>query len=173
MNAIIDITKYKRDVFILAGLITSKNLISQWISIITRELFNILDYIQVSWKLSLFFWINRLSLDQTNLNYRVYLIQKSGFQDLAFLVLKDDSISESLKIIEDVIALEKYLEPRLLKYICNRNWALMIIQLISSNLDAKTRTKVIEDLGYRGAQICICTKYIKIGITIPNIMHIV
>lgn len=60
---------------------------------------NILDYIQDSLKLPLPSQIYRLPLDQSNLKYMVYFIQKSGFQDLAFLIPKHGLISEILKTI--------------------------------------------------------------------------
>ena len=94
---------------------------------------NIFDYIQVSLKLPLPSRIYRLPLDQPNLRYMVCSIQKSDFQDLAFLIPKDGLISKILKIIvfvnkiEDAITVEKYLRSRLPERIRNRHQALVVI----------------------------------------------
>lgn len=75
--------------------------------------------------------------------------------------------------IEDVIKMEKCLRSRLPDHICNRNQASVIIQSITSNLDANTITKVIEDLCHNNAQICICIECIGMGINIPDIICMV
>ncbi len=94
---------------------------------------NILDYIWVSLKLPLPFRIYRLSLDRPNLRYIVCPIQKSGFQNLAFLVLKHGPISEIPKMIifintiEDAIEMERYLRSKLPDCVHNGNQAFVVI----------------------------------------------
>ena len=137
---------------------------------------NILDYIQKSWKLSLPSRIYRLSLDRQNLEYMVYSIRKLGFQNLAFLVLKDSQISGIPKTmvfvdkIENAIELKRYLQSRLPDCIQNRDPAFVIIQSITSNLDANIKTKIIKDDQYKNARICICTKCTGMGINISDII---
>lgn len=59
--------------------------------------------------------IYRLSLDWSNLKYMIYSIQKSDFQNLAFLIPKDNLVGLLPKMmvfaskIEENIKLEKYL----------------------------------------------------------------
>ena len=80
---------------------------------------NILDYIRVFLKLPLPSQIYKLPLDQSNLKYIIYLIQKPGFWDLAFLISKDSPVGLIPKTIvfvnkiEDAIKLERYLQFRL------------------------------------------------------------
>ncbi len=140
---------------------------------------NILDYIRVSLKLSSPSRIYRLPLDRPNLRYMVCPIRKSGFRDLAFLVPKYGPISEIPKMmifvdkIEDVIEMERYLRSRLLDRVCNGNQASIVIQSITSYLDANTRTRVMEDLRYSNVRICICTECASMGINILDIMRAV
>lgn len=76
---------------------------------------NILDYIQIFLKLSLFCWIYKQLFDRQNLRYMVYPIEKSNFQDLAFFIPRNNLIKEIPKTmvfvdkIEDAIQPEKYL----------------------------------------------------------------
>lgn len=51
--------------------------------------------------------------------------------------------------IKDVIRLENYSQFRLPDYVCNRNQAFVVIQLITSNLDTNIRTRVIKNLQYK------------------------
>ena len=96
-------------------------------------------------------------------------IQKSDFQDLAFFIPKDGLISKILKTIvfvnkiEDAITVEKYLQSRLSERIRNRHRALVVIQLINSNLDANTRARVIGNLWYENDQICVWMEYARYG----------
>lgn len=73
--------------------------------------------------------------------------------------------------IGDTMRLEKYLQSRLGDCVRNGKQALVVIQSITSNLDANTRIRVIEDLRYGNAQICVCTKCAGMGINIPDIMR--
>ncbi len=57
--------------------------------------------------------------------------------------------------IEDAIERERYLRSRLPDCVPNRNQASVVIQSITSNLDANTRTRVMEDLRHGNARICI------------------
>ena len=88
---------------------------------------NIFDYIRIFLKLLSPFQIYRLPLDRPNLKYMVSPIQKSGFQDVAFLVPKLDLINKILKTmifvnkIKDVIEMERYLQFRLPDYISYGN----------------------------------------------------
>ena len=140
---------------------------------------NILDYVRISLKLSPPSRIYRLPLDRPNLKYMVCPIQKSGFRDLAFLVPKDGPISGIPKMIvfvdkiKDAIELEKYLRSRLPDCVRNGGRASVIIQSITSNLDANTRTRIMEDLWHENARICICMECAGMGINIPDIMHVV
>ena len=140
---------------------------------------NILDYIRVSLKLPPPSRIYRLPLDRLNLKYMVYLIQKLGFQELAFFVPKDGPVGLILKImvfvnkIEDAIRLEKYLRSRLPDCVRNKKQAFVIIQAITSNLDANIRTRAKENLWYRNTQICICIECAGMGINILDIMRAV
>lgn len=76
---------------------------------------NILDYIRIFLKLLPLSRIYRLPLDRPNLKYMVYPIQKLGFWNLVFLILKDGLVGLILKImifvnkIEDTIRLKRYL----------------------------------------------------------------
>ena len=94
---------------------------------------NILDYVRVFLKLPLPSRIYRLPLDRPNLKYMVCPIRKSGFRDLAFLVLKDGPISGIPKTmvfvdkIEDAIELERYLRSRLPDCVRNGGRASVII----------------------------------------------
>ncbi len=109
----------------------------------------------------------------------ICLIQKPGFQDLAFLIPKDGPVGLIPKTmvfvdkIEDAIRLERYLQSRLPNCVHNGKQTFVIIQSITSNLNANTRTRVMEDLRYRNAQICVCTKYAGMSINIPDIMRVV
>lgn len=71
---------------------------------------NILNYIQISLKLFLLFQIYKLFLNRPNLKYIVYLIQKSGFQDLAFFIPRHGSISEIPKIIVFINKIENIIK---------------------------------------------------------------
>ena len=140
---------------------------------------NIFDYIRVFLKLPPPFRIYKLPLEWPNLKYIVCFIQKPGFWDLAFFEPKDGLVGLIPKTmvfvdkIEDAIRLEKYLRSKLLHCLRNKKQAFVVIQSITSNLDANTRTKVIEDFQYRNAQICVCIKCAGIGINIHNIMRAV
>ncbi len=140
---------------------------------------NILDYIRVSLKLPPPSRIYRLPLDQPNLKYMVCPIQKPGFRDLAFLVPKDGPVGLIPKTmifvdkIEDAIRLERYLRSRLSDCVRNGKQAFVVIQSITSNLDANTRTRVMEDLWYGNARICVCTECAGMGINIHDIMRTV
>ena len=72
--------------------------------------------------------------------------------------------------IEDAIRLERYLQSRLPDRVRNGKQAFVIIQSITFNLDANTRTKVMEKLRYGNTQICVCMKCAGMGINIPDIM---
>lgn len=102
-----------------------------------------------------------------------------GFWDLAFLVPKYNPISEIPKTmiflnkIEDIIEIKRYLQSRLLDCICNKNQASVVISSITFNLNANTRIKVIENLRYSNAWICIYIEYASIGINIPDIIHMI
>ncbi|WP_375449210.1 C-terminal helicase domain-containing protein [uncultured Nostoc sp.] len=117
--------------------------------------------------------------NQPNLKYMVCPIRKSGFQDLAFLVPKDGPVGLIPKTmvfvnkIEDAIRLERYLRSRLPDRVRNGKQAFVIIQLITSNLDANTKTRVMEDLRYGNTRICVCTECAGMGINIPDIMRAV
>ncbi len=65
--------------------------------------------------------------------------------------------------IENTIRLERYLPFRLPNYICNKKQAFVIIQLITSNLDTNTKTKVMKDLGYKITRIYIYMKCTSIS----------
>ena len=75
--------------------------------------------------------------------------------------------------IEDAIELERYLQSRLPDRNCNGGQASVIIQSIISNLDANTRTRIMEDLRHENARICICTECAGMGINISDIMRAV
>lgn len=75
--------------------------------------------------------------------------------------------------IEDAIELEKYLHLRLLDCVHNENQASVVIWSFISNLDANTKIRVMENLRYGNAQICICMKCASMGINIPDIIRVV
>ncbi len=75
--------------------------------------------------------------------------------------------------IEDAIEMERYLRSRLPDRVCNGNQASVVIQSITSNLDANTRTRVMEDFQHGNARIYICTECAGIGINILDIMRAV
>ncbi len=75
--------------------------------------------------------------------------------------------------IEEAIEMERYLQFKLPDCVCNGNQASAIIQSITSNLDTNTRTRVMEDLRYGNAQICIYTEYAGMCINISDIMRVV
>ena len=140
---------------------------------------NILDYIWVFLKLLPPSQIYRLSLDRPNLKYMVCFFWKLGFQDLAFLIPKDSLVGLIPKTIvfvnkiENAVRLERYLQSRLPDCIRNGKQAFVIIQSIIFNLDVNTRIRVIEDLQYGNAQICVSTKCASMGINILNIIYVV
>lgn len=75
-----------------------------------------------------------------------------SFWDLAFFVLRHGLINKILKTmvfvdkIEDAIELNEYLQLRLWDYVRNENYAFVIIQSLTSNLDTNIRIKIMEDL---------------------------
>ena len=75
--------------------------------------------------------------------------------------------------IKNAIELEKYLRSRLPNCVRNGNQVFVVIRSFTSNLDANTRTRVMEDLRHGNDQIYICTECAGMGINIPDIMRAV
>lgn len=75
--------------------------------------------------------------------------------------------------IENIIRLKKYLRFRLPNYVCNEKPDFVVIQLITSNLDANIKTQVIKDLQYKIIPIYIYIKYISMSINIFDIIYII
>lgn len=140
---------------------------------------NIFNYIRIFLKQSLLFWIYKQPFDWQNLRYMIYFIRKSDFQNLVFFISRKSLIREISKIIifvdkiEDVIALKKYLQSRLLDCVQNRTQAYMVIRIFISNLDAIIRIKIMENLQPGNIQIYIYTKYTSMSINILDIIQVI
>ena len=75
--------------------------------------------------------------------------------------------------IENTIRLERYQQSRLPDHVRNGKQPCVIIQSITSNLDANTRTRVMENLWYGNTRICVCIECASMGINILDIMRVV